>query len=258
MDFMCLTIIDTATRWFEMVELPAIVKTVTKKGKVMGDVGIDKSSSEVARLFKQQWLSPYPRGKYTTYDDGSEFKLHFESLCDSFNNKRKLTTVKKLQANAIIERVHGVLCNMMRARALNMSPAVDDTMIEDFLVDAAWAICSTYHAVLKSTPGAVIFGRNMIFDIPYVAHSNKIERRRQKKVECTNNRKNKRQLPHDYAVGHNILIIKDGIHQKVEDKHEGAYTMTQVYYNGTVRIQRGSSVNKRINIRRLTPYIEES
>ena len=112
--------------------------------------------------------------------------------------------------------------------------------------------------MLKSTPGVAIFARDMLFDIPYVADWNEIGRRRQKQVECTNDRKNKRQLPHDYAVGHKILIIKDGILQKVEDKHEGAYTMTQVYYNGTVRIQRGSSVNKRINIRRLTPYIEES
>ena len=45
----------------------------------------------------------------------------------------------------------------MRTSHLDMSPTVDDTMIEDFLVDAAWAIRSTYHTVLKSTPGAAIF-----------------------------------------------------------------------------------------------------
>ena len=145
----------------------------------------------------------------------------------------------------------------MRTRALDMSPTVDDTMIEDFLVDAAWAIRSTYHTVLKSTPGAAIFGRDMLFDIPFVADWNEIGQRRQKQVECTNNRENSRRLPHDYAVGHKILIVKDGILRKAEDKHEGPYTITQVYCNGTVRIQRGS-VNERINIRRLTPYIEES
>ena len=53
MDFMCLTIIDPATGWFEMVELPVIVKTVTKKGKTTEEVVIDKSSSEVARSFNR-------------------------------------------------------------------------------------------------------------------------------------------------------------------------------------------------------------
>ena len=62
---------------------------------------------------------------------------------------------------------------------------------------------------------------------------------------------------HDYAIGKTILIRKDGILQNIETQYEGPYTIIQVYYNGTVRIQRGS-VNERINIRRLTPYIEES
>ena len=110
---------------------------------------IDKSSAEVARLFNRQWLSRYPRAKYITYNNGSEFKFHFEELCDSFNIKQKPTTIKKSQANAIIERVHGVICDMMRTRELDMSPTVEDTMIEDFLVDAAWAIHSTYHILTK-------------------------------------------------------------------------------------------------------------
>ena len=41
--------------------------------------------------------------------------------------------------------------------------------MDDFLVNAAWALRSTYHTVLKFTPGAAVFGRDMIFDIPYIA-----------------------------------------------------------------------------------------
>ena len=255
MDFMCLTIIDPATGWFEIVELPTVLRIEKKNGKVTEKWVIDKSSAEVARLFNRQWLSRYPRAKYITYDNGSEFKLHFEELCDSFNIKRKPTTVKNPQANAIIERIHGVIGDMMRTRQLDMSETIEDTMIEDPLVDAAWAIRSTYHTVLKSTPGAAIFGRDMLFDIPYVADWNDIGRRRQEQVESTNKRENKSRLPHDYAIGHKILIKKDGILRKAETKYEGPYTVTQVYCNGTVRIQRGS-ISERINIRRLTPYTE--
>ena len=130
-------------------------------------------------------------------------------------------------------------------------------MIEDFLVDASWAIRSTYHTVLKSTPGAAIFGRDMLLDIPYVADWNVIGRRRQDQVESTNRRENKFRVPHDYAIGDKILIKKDGILRKAESKYEGPYTIIQVHCNGTVRIQRGS-IAERLNIRRLTPYIERS
>jgi hypothetical protein len=38
-----------------------------------------------------------------------------------------------------------------------------------FLSDATWAICSTYHTVLKASPDAAIFGQDMLFDIPFIA-----------------------------------------------------------------------------------------
>ena len=129
--------------------------------------------------------------------------------------------------------------------------------VKTFLVDASWAIRSTYHTVLKSTPGAAIFGRDMLLDIPYIADWSAIGRRRQEQVESTNRRENERRLSHDYAIGDKILIKYDGIIRKAQDKYEGPYTITQVHCNGTVKIQR-DSVSERMNIRRLAPYFDKS
>jgi hypothetical protein len=52
---------------------------------------------------------------------------------------------------------------------LNMAELVKASDIDVFLSDAVWAICSTSHTVLKASPGAAIFGRDMIFDIPFIA-----------------------------------------------------------------------------------------
>ena len=103
------------------------------------------------------------------YDNGSEFKLHFEALCDSYGIKRKPTSVKNPTANAILERVHQVITTMLRTAEVDMASSVATGDINVFLTNAAWAICSTYHTVLKASPGAAIFGWDMLFDIPFLA-----------------------------------------------------------------------------------------
>ncbi len=68
---------------------------------------------------------------------------------------------------------------MLQTFNLDMQDTVNAEMIDDFLVSAAWAICSTHHTVLKSLPGADVFGRDMLFDIPYIAVWSEIWKRRQ-------------------------------------------------------------------------------
>jgi hypothetical protein len=58
---------------------------------------------------------------------------------------------------------------MMRTSELDMADSVEPADIDTFIDNAAWAIRSTYHTVLKASPGAAIFRRDMLFDIPFVA-----------------------------------------------------------------------------------------
>jgi hypothetical protein len=71
----------------------------------------------------------------------------FETLSDSYGIKRKPTTIKNPQANAICEHVHQVLGSMMHTSELDMANSVDPADIDTFIDNAAWAICSTYHTV---------------------------------------------------------------------------------------------------------------
>ncbi len=183
-DFMALTMINPATSWFEVVELPLVrrLKTITVNGKESSIVEeiFDETFERIARLVKKTWLSRYPRCRYIIYDNGSEFKLNFEYLCDIYGIKRKPTTIKNPHANAILERLHQVLGQMLRTSELDMAKTITPDDVNVFLDNAAWAICSTYHTVLKTSPGAAIFGRDMLFDIPFIADWNKIGDYRQR------------------------------------------------------------------------------
>ncbi len=64
LDFMCLTMIDPATGWFEVIELPLASVAVKREGEEIVEVIIDKSSALISQFFNKQWLSRYPRPKY--------------------------------------------------------------------------------------------------------------------------------------------------------------------------------------------------
>jgi hypothetical protein len=68
------------------------------------------------------------------------------------------TSVEYPQGNAILERIHAVLGNMLHTSELDMAELVKASDIDVFLSDAMWAVQSTYHTVLKNSPGAAIFG----------------------------------------------------------------------------------------------------
>jgi hypothetical protein len=64
-DFMALTMIDPATIWFKVVELPLVrqLKTIKFNGKESSIVEeiFDKTSERIAQLVIKAWLSRYPR-----------------------------------------------------------------------------------------------------------------------------------------------------------------------------------------------------
>ena len=74
-------------------------------------------------------------------------------------------------------------------------------------------------------------------------------------MDKANLRENKHRGDYDYTVGQNIYIKNDGMQRKMDSPKQGPFKITEVFTNGTVRIQHGN-VNKRINIRRIEPHFE--
>jgi len=145
----------------------------------------------------------------------------------------------------------------MRTAELDMADSVYLADIDTFIDNAVWAIHSTYHKVLKASPGAAIFGQDMLFDILFVADWHKIGDYRQCQTDRSNIHENNKHVDYDYKVGDKILIRKDGILREAESIwRKEPWTILTVHMNGTIRIQCGTK-SERINIRRVTPFSEE-
>jgi hypothetical protein len=130
---------------------------------------------------------------------------------------------------------------MLRTAELDMADSVTPNDLDVFLDNKAWAIHSTYHTVLKASPGAAIFGCNMLFDILFVAHWHKIGEQRQSLTNRGNQRKNAKRIDYNYKVGDKVLLINEGILRKAESAYgKEPRSITTVHTNGTLRIQHGT------------------
>ncbi len=89
----------------------------------------------------------------------------------------------------------------MRTSEIDRAKSVEPADIDTFIHNVAWAICSTYHTVLKASPGAAIFGRDMLFDIPFIADWKQIGEHRQRQTDLGNEPENKTRVDYDYKVG---------------------------------------------------------
>jgi hypothetical protein len=95
---MALTMIDPASSWFEIAELPVVEQlhqqTVNGKELLIADDIFDKTSEHIAKSVNKTWMCRYPRCRHLIYDNRSEFKLLFKYLCESYGTKHKPTMVK--------------------------------------------------------------------------------------------------------------------------------------------------------------------
>jgi hypothetical protein len=83
---------------------------------------------------------------------------------------------------------------MMRTSEIDMAESVEPADIYTFTDNEAWEICSTYHTVLKASPGAAIFGCDMLFDMLFIADWKQIGEYRKHQTDSSNKRENKKRV----------------------------------------------------------------
>jgi hypothetical protein len=143
---------------------------------------------------------------------------------------------------------------MMRTSELDMAETEKASDILAFLSDAAWAVRSINHIVLKASPGAAIFGQDMLFDIMFIADWQKIGEHRRQLNDLDNARENESRNDYDYKVGQKVLLRKEGILCNTESRwHKKPWLITSVHMNRTITVQYRYKID-RMNIRRVKPF----
>ena len=240
LELRAMTMIDPTTGWFEIAQ----IETPT--------------SDEAQRALDDVWLSRYPRPEKIGFDNGSEFKLVFEQLCDNMEIKPKRSLKYNPQSNGVIERIHQVVGNMLRTFQLEEHELDKTRPFERFLSAVAYAIRATCHTTLEASPAELVFGRHMLLPVQFKADWEAIRQKRQEAIDKNNTRENSKRVEHEYKLGDLVSLTRPGIQRKLRRKRDGPYTVTKVHDNGTISIRQNEAVVERVNLRRVTPYYERS
>jgi hypothetical protein len=213
----------------------------------------NKTAAEVADICETTWFTRCPLPQRITLDRGTEFMAEFAKMAkEDCGRKLKPVTTRNPQANAIIERVHQTVGNVIRT--FNVHAMDQDDPWTGMLAAAMFAVRATHHTTLQASPMQLVFGRDAILNIKHVSNWEHIRERKQLRINENNKRENKSRREHDCSLGDKTLV-KARKHSKHELEFDGPYEITQVNDNGTVRFQKGTA-NDVVNIPRVKPFYE--
>ncbi len=109
--------------------------------------------------------------------------------------------------------------NILRTAEINMVDSVKTIGIAIYLLDASRATCSTHHTVLKTSPGAAIFGPDILLDNPLIAEWKKIGEHGQQQTDLNTAQESKGRIDYDYQVGQKCTCMNNYILRKAESRY---------------------------------------
>ena len=232
--FHTLTAIDVFTGWVEIIPI------TTKVSGVIRDI------------FTWEWLRHYPRPSRVIFDQGGEFDCQeFYIMLTLWYVKPTPITAKNPRANAIVERMHRVLGDMLRVQLVSRHPK--ENPVQDLTSAAAYALRATVHGVTQFTPSQLVFSKDMILRTNMTANVELVRQRREAAIQVNNARENRRSIKHTYNIGDKILILAQSMDPKLK-LHQGPYRVEGFdKATGTLHIKRKNYVEP-INIRTVRPY----
>ena len=238
----CMTMIDPATGWFEIVEIA------------------DKQADEIANRLEFTWLTRYPWPTEIVMDRGREFMAEVrDTLKHEYGITRKVITTRNPQANSIVERVHQVLHNMIRTIGIRDARDLQHYGWLGVLSAARQAMRSVVHTTMRATPTQLVFGRDAILNVSFEADWLYIKERKQKLILQNNKRENASRIPHQYNVGDRVMVNRKPNRKHGSSQFKGPYTVTRVNDNGTVKLTRATpsgAVYETWNIRNIDPCMD--
>jgi hypothetical protein len=155
-EFNALTCIDPVTNLVELVRID------------------NKTLNHIQQLFQNHWFSRYLWPTKCVHNNGGEFTgWKFQRLLEQTGIQDRATTSRNPQSNAICERMHQTVGNVLRT--LLHGNIVNNNEQANTIIDNALATAmhitrsATSRTLGNNSPGALAFHRHMFLNLPFQA-----------------------------------------------------------------------------------------
>ena len=151
--------------------------------------------------------------------------------------------------------MHQYVGNILRTLLHGDSPenvSKANNMVDEALSIAQHAMQTSVHTTLGSSPGALVFSRDMFLNVPLSSDWHAITQKREQLINYRLMRQNAQRRTYDYAPNQKVLKVHDPT--KLGIRTNGPYKIKKTHVNGTVTMELRPGVSERINIRRVIPY----
>ena len=216
--------------------------------------------NEESNILKYAWLTRYPWPTEICMDKGQEFAGEVAAaLKNNFGFERKTITTQNPQSNGIIERIHQVVGDMIRTRAICSKHDLDEHFgFHGVLAAVRDAVRCIVHTTTQATPTQLVFGRDALLNISFEADWQCIKQRKQHRIVQNNKAENAKRRDHTYHPGDEVMVKADPSRKLDGPRWIGPYTVSQVYDNGTLQLTKaaptaGGAVSQTWNIRQVKP-----
>jgi hypothetical protein len=108
--------------------------------------------------------------------------------------------------------------------------------IDEALSITMHAMRAGTHSTLGSSPGGLVFNRDMFLNIPLIANWHAITKQREHLVNENLMRENRKRRRHDYAVDQRVLKKRHNP-TKLGPRTSGLYKVVQTHVDGTFTIE---------------------
>ena len=241
--------------------MPLVARHISSRsGEEKHEVALLKAApaaGAIQKLFDEYWAARYPRPKEAGFDDGGEFKAELAGLCASMGAKKKPSSSWNPQSNSALERVHQAFGDMLRAFELGDAVLDENEPLQKFLAGTAYATRSTFLAAQGAAPAQMILGRDAVLPAGFSTGWDEITKRKQKRINESCERENRRRIGHTYQEGDKVLMkVPKKILRKLEKPRRGPFTVAKHHGNGTAATQKSPCATENASARRLGPFFE--
>ena len=166
--------IAPATGWIEIVEID------------------QKSADKIINVVDQTCLSRYPWPTKVISDRGGEFMKEFKESLEDYGIDKRTITTRNPQANAILERVHQTIGNILRT--FDFEDLTDEDPWSGIIAAVSFSIRATVSTTTEKSPMQLVYGRDAILNIKHTVDWKRNKNKKQKRITQNNKRENSKRV----------------------------------------------------------------